>query len=266
MSTDLALLASDPTDIESASDPAAYVVMACERAKTWLTQALEHGDIDQISELQSLKSDAETIRVLTVQKQLGKGAQTAAAEIVRRAERGIGAAIRHGQETGTVATRREMQSYAGRVARHQHGDNGLIVKDKPSPSDLVGSDELHNSNGILDMTDGVTDEQFEAALSEAKAEGNLSRANVVRKITGQTKRLSDRPEILRNTRRLDPNRIVEQTVRMAEQPKSLMERIDYTALDPTKLEEWVSSLTESISDLRALRTELQKEMARVARG
>jgi hypothetical protein len=31
------------------------------------------------------------------------------------------------------------------------------------------------------MTDGVSDEQFEAALAEAKREGNLSRANVARK-------------------------------------------------------------------------------------
>ena len=32
------------------------------------------------------------------------------------------------------------------------------------------------------MTDGVSDTDFEDALGEAKSEGNLSRANVVRKI------------------------------------------------------------------------------------
>ena len=31
----------------------------------------------------------------------------------------------------------------------------------------------------------LTDEQFDAAITEAKAEGNLSRANVVRKVKGQ---------------------------------------------------------------------------------
>ena len=36
----------------------------------------------------------------TAQKQLGKDAQLAAAEIVRRAERGIGVAIRRGQQNG----------------------------------------------------------------------------------------------------------------------------------------------------------------------
>lgn len=34
------------------------------------------------------------------------------------------------------------------------------------------------------LTDNVTDADFEAALAEAKAEKNLSRANVVRKVKG----------------------------------------------------------------------------------
>jgi hypothetical protein len=76
----LPVLASDPSLIEQAADPASYVVLACERAKTWLTQALEHGDIEQIVEL---KSQAEAIRVYTAQKQIGKDAELAAAEIVR---------------------------------------------------------------------------------------------------------------------------------------------------------------------------------------
>ena len=39
-----------------------------------------------------------------------------------------------------------------------------------------------NGAGIYAMTDGVSDADFEDAIGEAKAEGNLSRANVVRKI------------------------------------------------------------------------------------
>ncbi len=104
----------------------------------------------------------------------------------------------------------------------------------------------------------------ETALSEAKTEGNLSRANVVRKITKKPL-ASRRPEILKGTRHLNSNRIVEQTVRLVEQPESVMEMVDYTALDPTKLEEWISSLTESLSALRKLRNRLEKELFR-ARG
>jgi len=41
-----------------------------------------------------------------------------------------------------------------------------------------------NRNGIYVMADGVSDEQFEVALTAASDEGAPSRANVVRKIKG----------------------------------------------------------------------------------
>jgi hypothetical protein len=78
---------------------------------------LEHGEIEQIAEI---KSQAEAVRVYTAQKQLGKDAQLAAAEIVRRAERGIGVAIRRGQQGGQIARRGERGS---RGAPGVHGGN-----------------------------------------------------------------------------------------------------------------------------------------------
>jgi hypothetical protein len=66
--SDLPVLAQT-TDLERMADPAHYVELACERAKAWLADALEHGDIDQIVEL---KSQAEAIRIYTTQKKLGK--------------------------------------------------------------------------------------------------------------------------------------------------------------------------------------------------
>ena len=41
--------------------------------------------------------------IYTAQKNIGKDAELAAAEVVRRAERGLGVTIRRGQEHGTVA-------------------------------------------------------------------------------------------------------------------------------------------------------------------
>src|SRR5262249_58529625 len=52
MAADLAL-AADPGAIERSADPAAFVVQACERAKAWLTEALEHDEIEQIAEVKS---------------------------------------------------------------------------------------------------------------------------------------------------------------------------------------------------------------------
>ncbi len=178
--SDLALIAQDTANLEAAADPAAFVVLACERAKTWLTQALEQGDIDAIVEL---KSQAEAIRVYTAQKQMGHDAELAAAEIVRRAERGIGVAIRRGQEDGTVA-KQGAAGGAARVAAQQTGDTQLL----PSPTSFAAPHELYgggNSTGIYDVTDGVDDDVFEEAITAAKGEGNLSRANVARKVKGQ---------------------------------------------------------------------------------
>ena len=172
MAADL-VRAADPQFVERAADPAGFVVAACERARAWLREALEHGEIEQIAEL---KSQAEAVRVYTTQKQLGKDAQLAAAEIVRRAERGIGVAIRRGQQTRGIRRRGD---HGGRTAGN--GDGNTISR--PGPADYATIGELRgNSAGIYHMTDGVSDEDFEEALTEAKTDQDLSRANVVRKI------------------------------------------------------------------------------------
>jgi hypothetical protein len=95
--TDLALIATDPGALDQYGDPGEFVILACERAKEWLAKAVESGDIEQIVEL---KSQAEAIRVYTAQKQLGKDAELSAQEIVRRAERGLGLAVRKGPGRG----------------------------------------------------------------------------------------------------------------------------------------------------------------------
>jgi len=175
MSAELAL-ATDPEVIERSADPAGFVVQACQRAKAWLREALEHGEIEQIAEI---KSRAEAVRVYTTQKQLGTDAQLAAAEIVRRAERGIGVAIRRGQQTGEIAKRGERGGcgaagvYGGnRGARHgeHRGSSASFFRHDDERADAYA------------MTDGVTDADFEEAIGQAKADGNLSRANVMRKI------------------------------------------------------------------------------------
>ena len=73
-------LAADPDVIERSADPAGFVVQACQRAKAWLREALEHGEIEQIAEI---KSRAEAIRVYTTQKQLGTDAQLTIAGMVK---------------------------------------------------------------------------------------------------------------------------------------------------------------------------------------
>lgn len=187
MAAELAL-AADPDVIERSADPAEFVVQACQRAKAWLRQALEHGEIEQIAEI---KSQAEAIRVYTTQKQLGTDAQLAAAEIVRRAERGIGVAIRRGQQDGEIAKRGDRRSHGA------PGVHGGSLNDRHD--DHLGSPGSFFRHGderadTYAMTDGVSDADFEDAIGEAKAEGNLSRANLVRKIR-QQRRTPPAPDV-----------------------------------------------------------------------
>jgi hypothetical protein len=175
MAADL-VLAADPDVIERSADPAGFVVAACQRARAWLREALEHGEIEQIAEV---KSQAEAVRVYTTQKQLGQDAQLAAAEIVRRAERGIGLSIRRGQQHGQIAKRGDR---GGRGAPRVRGGNPGDAR-----GDHLGSPAGFFRNGkeradAYAMTDGVSDDDFEDALGQAKSGGDLSRANVVRKI------------------------------------------------------------------------------------
>ena len=169
-------LAADPSVIERTADPGEFIIQACDRARTWLHEVLDHGDIYQIAEC---KSQAEAVRVYTMSKQLGKDAQLSATEIVRRAERGIAVAIRRGQQTRVIARRGDRGS---RGAAGVHGGNPGDTR-----GDHLGSPSSFFRHGkeradSYAMTDGVSDADFEDALGEAKAEGNLSRANVVRKI------------------------------------------------------------------------------------
>lgn len=288
--SDLAVIAQ-PGALDEYADAGAFVIHSCERAKEWLRQCVEHGEIDHIVEL---KSQAEAIRVYTTAKQLGRDAELAAAEIVRRAERGIGVCIRKGQQEGTIASR-----------GHNHAQNSLTTGSAPRlTSDFATANELcGNGAGIYDLTDGVTDEHFDQAIVEAKAEGNLSRANVVRKVArkrsaaaepervqaardmaaaGYTSRqISDQlgfasagsganflrrhgidvpaDAIVGKKRRLDSNRIVAAAVEAVDGIGDLFDSIDYAELDTSQFDYWVRSLSGAIKSLTTLRNNIKKE-------
>lgn len=169
--TDLAVIAQ-PGALDQYADPGAFVIASCERAKEWLTMCVAHGEIDAIVEL---KSQAEAVRVYTTAKQLGRDAELAAAEIVRRAERGIGLSIRKGQDTGTIASPHMNLRYAATSADVQD----VNIRSVP---EVTGGMERSTLTEVYAVTDDVSDEQFDEAVEEAKAEGNLSRANVIRAV------------------------------------------------------------------------------------
>lgn len=89
----------------------------------------------------------------------------------RRWERALGSAIREGQERGEIA---------GHGGARDSSSNTTSLKDlNLSYSDMSGAGK---HPGIYALTDGTTDAEFESALATARDEGNVSRANVVRKL------------------------------------------------------------------------------------
>lgn len=241
----------DPAQaIEAAADPGQFVVVALERGKQWLAEALAHGNLDAIVEA---KGWAETLRVATMQKQLGKDAELSATELVRRAERCIGVGIRQGQREGRIST----------------GNTGSHGSPLRSPKEFATKHELQDRPGragIYSLTDDVTDEQFENAMDEAKVEGNLSRTNIARKANPRKAaqgtvpgKAPKRSEFHRGTPHVDPARVVEETINTLEGLAMGLDLIagQVSALDAEKRHEWLEALTVPLSAITRLKKELR---------
>lgn len=159
------------------------ITRALEESKSWLAVATKGTDPTPIAEF---KAWAATVAEMTRQKGLAEDIQLDALEMVRRAERGIGVAIRNGQAAGEIRARGQREHTANQWGRAVPGDN---LNSKGSPYQYATADELHgNGAGIYRLTDGVSDERFDDAVTTARAEKNLSRANVIRNARGSVTR------------------------------------------------------------------------------
>lgn len=173
------------TDLAPVNPSSAVAVTSyLERARTWLATAVEQTGPEQIA---MAKAEIATAAEATKQLGLSKEIQLDAQEMVRRAEYALGKAIRKGQAEGTIRRPGEITRSHDRWNGTDHQTTNSI---KASPSDFAPKGELagpRGEDGIYAMADGAPDpDDFDAAIEEAKAEGNLSRANVVRKVKKQT--------------------------------------------------------------------------------
>lgn len=231
-------------------------------ARQWLAHAVEATEPARVSEF---KAFVATIAETTRQLNLSKEIQLDATEMVRRAERGVGVAIRKGQEAGEIRTRGETRSHYNRW------DGELAPSEsatKPSPFNFATKDELgsaHDNGGIYAMTDGVSDEQFEEALTEAKSEGNLSRANVVRKVKNQAGPMTrdQRADLIRDlaaqgySSRQMPSKVgvSEQTVRQIARDNDIEIPAD-KALSKTRRHDSTRIVTSIVEELASLHLSL----------
>lgn len=270
------------------------VVEFLERSKWALDVAVE---MTGPAEVALIKAQIVMAETYAKELSLSKDIQEQSKEMVRRAEYALGRAIRRGQEEGNVRPSRGGDT---RTDLDRVGFNNPV-----SPTDFSTSDELYgNGAGIMHLADADS-EKFEDALADAKAEQNLSRANVVRKIKGQqhsqgltrqqradliadlaaqgyssrqmTEKVGVRDDRVRQiardfdidipadrvvgrSRRIDHTDVVEKTVTDLENTAEFIQaHVDLSQVDFSEADEWVSSLTKSISALTRFRNQIKEK-------
>lgn len=181
MSTDLV-----PVDNMAALDqldaPSREVAITgmLDQARTWLAHAVKStAPAQDIAQFRAfIATAAETAKRLKVSKEI----QTDAEVMVRRTERALGQAIRAGQERGEIGR----QYASGGPKRDYIRGSQVVHVDRDEERTAISPREFIQPGGetvdIYALTDGVTDEQFDVAVEVAQEEGNVSRANVVRKV------------------------------------------------------------------------------------
>lgn len=164
-------------------DPSSEVAVTgyLQRAREWLATAVENTGPSQVA---AVRAEIATAAEATKQLGLSREIQTDAVEMVRRAEYALGRAIRSAQERGEIRR-------VGNTSVHVPGVRGSVsrksVPDIPDDDGKSSANEFFSNQQQRQETYALADaepEEFEEALKDAKAEGNLSRANLVRKVKG----------------------------------------------------------------------------------
>jgi len=175
-------------------DAVEHMAVVLVRVIEWLAQT---NNIDTVRETKAVVVGYEA---LIREKKLALDAQLSASECVRRCERRIGELVKQGLEEGTIRSKRD--------SRPRPMVPAGTIDDRPRASDYIPG----GAKGYAEyrVMASAADEQFEQAVEEARAEGNLSRANVVRKIKGEGQPTPKRSEV-HHQQRLEspgPSRIV----------------------------------------------------------
>lgn len=236
----------------------------------------------------ALKAEIATAAEATKQLGLSKEIQTDAQEMVRRAEYALGKAIRAAQERGEISTR-QGHAFNG----NQHTGGVVQERNYTKVKDFFpeGGETLHQ---VMSLSNDITEPEFDAAIADAKVEGNLSRANVARKIKGvKAEGLSPVEKLVkvremapggytsgqiareigvgeeyvrrlardngieitadkvmdRSKRRVDSNRIVQETASALEGLVIGIRLVNFDDIDVDQANDWATSLNDSIRAL-----------------
>lgn len=255
-----------PVDVKAAAlEPLSYghqmahVTHLIQDSRAGLQAAAVANDLSGIVEW---KAKGAAIEALAKRLQLGKNMQLDATEFVRRAERSLGVALRAAQARGEISTK----SSAARNRRAR--ERGDITSVLPGIRDIARDffDNSHRGSSISAVTDGISDSQFEQALIAARAEGNLSRANVARKaralVLGTDDHTDDRSEAATGTgskKRLTKHDSTEILTNISGMLTGVVESLPF--IDPNDVDAEsnhlvINSIRQSIGKIRSLLKEI----------
>lgn len=209
-------------------DPIQHMSVVLNRAKGWLDEARS------IDDVRAAKAIAVGYESVLREKELAFDAQLAATELVRRCERRIGELVREGQREGTI---------------RRQGDQSSTTVEKISVKEIFADTNHKEQTDTYVMAD-VPAEGFEQAISEAREEGNLSRANVVRKVKGEQPKATDRSEWHRKRSRIDSNRILMTLAQEIDAAAQGLELMDPADLDEDLVAECVPAIRQSIGTIK----------------
>jgi hypothetical protein len=236
MATDLVQVESDAQALEA--DPVGYMAVVLHRAKGWLAEATS---IDAVRDTKAIAVGYESV---IREKELAFDAQLSATEIVRRCERRIGELVREGQTRGEI--RRQGDRPA---ARNQHMADAVLHRDGEQQSPVAIFANHAEGTDSYAMAD-APGEQFETAIDEAKAEGNLSRANVVRKVKGEEPKPAERSEWQRGRKHIDSNRVLSSLATELDAATTGLELMEPEQIDPDLLHECLPLIKQSIQTIQ----------------
>ena len=286
--TDVALLDSLPKEQQELA-----VTRMLDQSKQWLDRALEASNPARA--VSEFKAFVATVAEASKQKKLSEGIQLDAVEMVRRAERALGVAIRKGQEAGEIASR-------GSIGGVPPGARSRNLQDLARPTDFAPSSELSNtSGGIYDMALG-SDEDFETVMAEGKEERNVSRSNITRKLKDlpthseaqaakwQTVRdlANDRltspqiakrvgmteeglragarregitfpaDEVMGRSKRINGLEVMERIVAGLEGNESVLGLVEFEAINPEQAAEWLQRLASPLRAINRMKAQLKE--------
>lgn len=222
------------------------VTLMLDNARGWLAHSVEATTPLGVSEFRAFVA---TIAESTKQLNLSKEIQLDATEMTRRAERALGLAIRKGQDEGTVAKGRANNNPSG-LSKTQttNGSLGQI----PTIEDLA-PDFYYSGMAIGNLADSFTEPEFEQAITVAKEEGNLTRANILRKgvtaKSAEARAKANTPTPYTNGKQMEGLTNTLWGIRQSLQSITAIE----TGMNPDQVAAWTKELADTSRELNRIK-------------